>query len=876
MNAFEEIKAILRGKDGKKLAVFSLAVFLVIAAIVFFAFFQLSESVHIKLMNEYLDELPKIIGSRRNERQVRGHVYEEDIMSRAELGLKIYADDNALTNSEKLERTRENVSAASVSLLDGQGDILFTTGPESPEDKFRDYVKTLESRSPHIELYQVVSEDSRNDGKGFVRLPVPGSADRSLVFEFPCSAVLELYNALSDWSSLLERMLSGGDAFAFAFAKTGGKITGYPLNGFTSEETPRLYEELEKVFQNAGRFKRAENGRRTRLIKLLGNYYLAVLMNYPQENADILLTVPLEKIVVNAIFIASSISAVIGFGIVLLLIYIFRCLVRKKPGKDSDSLSFKSVLSLTWPGILAVLAVTFLFSDMLLLLDIRTTATFTAVTKRMSLQYEIDYHKGQENKIRANFTDFYRKRAQMIADFLTAHPDYLTRTGLKELNRIAKTDYLMLFDRSGNERISSNSYTGFSVSANMKDYQSVLMGYPYAVAGPEADPYTGKMQLGAAILMTDREGLPDGFLLAVYSAGNLNAELERMSYENVVDGFAVREGHTAAAISAEDGRFIAHTDKNIIGQKAVKLLENFESETDFEGFTYYDGDRVCISASTSGGKTLVFIVPKRADFYIHVNFILLSLAVLLILAVLYYPAAAVLLSRAVNNSQAKWNPHAESAVAIFSDGYSAFLTPFAIIALISSYNRWWTSFNYVFTGDWSKGVNLFSLWAALFIAAVTLFCKFLIRKALSSLEKHISLSGKTIIRLANSLTAYAANIFLIFFILDMFGVNTAALLASAGVISIAVGMGAQSMAADLLAGFFMMLEGSVHVGDYVSVSGVKGHVTDMGIRTTEITDDEGNVVILNNSHVNAVCNMSRKNSQKKPENDTKENAVAVN
>ena len=62
MNTFEEIKAILRGKDGKKLAVFSLAVFLVIAAIVFFAFFQLSESVHLKLMNEYLDELPKIIG----------------------------------------------------------------------------------------------------------------------------------------------------------------------------------------------------------------------------------------------------------------------------------------------------------------------------------------------------------------------------------------------------------------------------------------------------------------------------------------------------------------------------------------------------------------------------------------------------------------------------------------------------------------------------------------------------------------------------------------------------------------------------------------------------------------------------------------------
>jgi small conductance mechanosensitive channel len=94
-------------------------------------------------------------------------------------------------------------------------------------------------------------------------------------------------------------------------------------------------------------------------------------------------------------------------------------------------------------------------------------------------------------------------------------------------------------------------------------------------------------------------------------------------------------------------------------------------------------------------------------------------------------------------------------------------------------------------------------------------------------------------------------------------VNTTALLASAGIISIAVGMGAQSMAADLLAGVFMMLEGTVRVGDHVNVGGVTGYVTDMGIRSTQITDEDGNVIILNNSKVSSVCNMSRKQTDKK-------------
>jgi len=108
-----------------------------------------------------------------------------------------------------------------------------------------------------------------------------------------------------------------------------------------------------------------------------------------------------------------------------------------------------------------------------------------------------------------------------------------------------------------------------------------------------------------------------------------------------------------------------------------------------------------------------------------------------------------------------------------------------------------------------------------------------------------------------------------FTVLNMFGVNTTTMLASAGVISIAVGMGAQSMAADLLAGIFMLVDGSVCVGDEVNVNGVVGQVTNMGIRTMEITDNDGNTVIFNNSKVTGARNMSRKNDKleaKKDEN----------
>ena len=880
MKAFEEIRVLLREKDGKKLAAVTVIIFLLITAIVFFATFKLFENTHLKLMNDYLGAIPRMLDSGRNELLMRSRIYEDDILTRAELGLKIYSENSALTDAEKLERTRSAASAASVSLLDGQRQTAATTGAVSPGEIFSACTQGLEPRKPHLEFYPALQdgkETDKNDGKGFVLLPVPGNADHSLVFEFACGTVLEMYDALEDWSNTLRRVLSTGDITAYA--KTGDILTGYPTDVLTSGLRPQLDADLTKVFENAGSFRRTENGGLTKIVPLLGRRHLAALMHYPQEDTDILLTIPLRSAMGNGVYIAAAISAIIGVGLLLIQLYVFRRLRLEKAGNGSGKVTLGWVCRTTWPGILTALAVTLVFSTMLLLLETRSNAAFFAATSRESLQNEIDWRRDQEETIRATFADVYRSRTQTLTAFLTEHPDYQTRAGLQELSRIAGSEYLMRFDRDGQELVSSNSYTGFAVGKNLsEDYRAVLLGYPCAVVGPEADPYTDEAQIGAAILMTDGDGQPDGFLLAVYSAGDLAAELKRMKPEYTVNHFAVQKGHVAAAISDADGSFIAHTDSRMIGQKAEDWLEGVKPGSGFEGFTGYSGRQVYVSASAADGRTLLFIVPEFGDSYVRMVSALMVLAVLLILVLLYYPAAGMLSERAMEHAQGSIPAPArqESPMLVFYDGYVVFLTLFAAFALFSSSKGWWTSFDYVFSAQWSKGLNLFSLWGALFVLVVTLFCLYVIRTVLNHLENRLSLRAKTITRLANSLITYAAIIFLAFCILDMFGVNTTALVASAGIISIAVGMGAQSMASDLLAGFFMMLEGSVHVGDQVSIATnvkgnfIDGRVTDIGIRTTEITDKDGNVTILSNSKVTGLCNKSRNHPQQEPESGTKD------
>ena len=116
--------------------------------------------------------------------------------------------------------------------------------------------------------------------------------------------------------------------------------------------------------------------------------------------------------------------------------------------------------------------------------------------------------------------------------------------------------------------------------------------------------------------------------------------------------------------------------------------------------------------------------------------------------------------------------------------------------------------------------------------------------------------GKAVIDIICSLVKYAAVIVLIFFILKTLGVDTTTILAGIGILGLIVGLGAQPLIADIIAGLFIVFEKVFDVGDIIVVDGFRGTVKDIGIRTTQIVDAGGNVKIVNNSDVRTVVNMT--------------------
>jgi len=107
-------------------------------------------------------------------------------------------------------------------------------------------------------------------------------------------------------------------------------------------------------------------------------------------------------------------------------------------------------------------------------------------------------------------------------------------------------------------------------------------------------------------------------------------------------------------------------------------------------------------------------------------------------------------------------------------------------------------------------------------------------------------------------TAYAAFGFVAFLqVLNLLGISTTSILASAGIIGIGIGMGAQSVFKDVINGIFIVLEDQYNVGEVVNISGTTGTVEDLSLRRTSIRDANGALFVIPNSQIATVSNLSR-------------------
>ena len=173
-------------------------------------------------------------------------------------------------------------------------------------------------------------------------------------------------------------------------------------------------------------------------------------------------------------------------------------------------------------------------------------------------------------------------------------------------------------------------------------------------------------------------------------------------------------------------------------------------------------------------------------------------------------------------------------------------------------------FNPTNAGDWlvNKGLNIviiviLSIGAYLLLTYATRKLTRRIQQIDEENDSQFDLRIETMRRLVNTTATVIIITVAVLTILSEVGINVGPLLASVGVASLALGLGAQTLVKDALSGFFIIAEGQYQVGDVIDLEGVTGTVENLTLRSTQIRDLAGFLHFVPNGEIRIVTNRTR-------------------
>ncbi len=111
--------------------------------------------------------------------------------------------------------------------------------------------------------------------------------------------------------------------------------------------------------------------------------------------------------------------------------------------------------------------------------------------------------------------------------------------------------------------------------------------------------------------------------------------------------------------------------------------------------------------------------------------------------------------------------------------------------------------------------------------------------------------------LARSVTTVIIVVVTVIMVLAEMGFNIATILAGTSIAGIAIAFGVQNIIKDLLSGVFMLIEDQLGVGDFVDMDKASGTVEEVGLRVTQLRDDDGTVWYVRNGEVLRIGNYSQ-------------------
>ena len=500
--------------------------------------------------------------------------------------------------------------------------------------------------------------------------------------------------------------------------------------------------------------------------------------------------------------------------------------------------------------------------------------------------------------------NWYVYFGQRLSEMIAEYPELASGTVLQQVCDAVEADYIMLFDSEGRETICNRAYTGFRIEEGedgyLHDFRRLLMGVPYMVQPAGFDRVTGlnRQLIGVSMPQDGETGMHGAMVMALKPETTSRPMAESIASKLFI---LAEEGTTCFSADGETGRIRYATDPDLtegnITDYGLKMDSLHNGYMDF--------------GPVKGRYS--YIVTEKRDPYIYyyaaevsrlfryvpwyslvmaLGFLIIGLILTAILMHGYNEESFKRLSKVgepspegkvidVVSEDGKTKLIIDPSkrwIRQFSDWFSmmpeeqagtvarmALCLVFVIyMYMLSVMNRsgddTYELFEFIMHGDWARGPNLFAFSAILIVFFAAFLVVIVSKRVLQTLSGFLDSKGETVCRLLLNFIQYIMVFAVIYNIFSYLGFPTGTVLASLGLVTLALSLGAQSMVSDILAGIAIVFEGEFQVGDIVVIEGFQGTIQEIGVRTTKIIDPGGDIKIINNNNIKNVVNKARLNS----------------
>ena len=486
------------------------------------------------------------------------------------------------------------------------------------------------------------------------------------------------------------------------------------------------------------------------------------------------------------------------------------------------------------------------------------------------------------------------ENAGIIADTISRDPKMRTRKQLKEFRDALSANYIMIYDRDGREILTDSSYVNMNIGSldpkDMHTFRRVLNGKDSDCLEDVRDNVTGEKSDLIGVRMpsvTGEEG--GGYNLLVISFPPA-AERGVTLFRDTVDMVAALPSSYNGYMLLDKNKKIKYiTDKDAFGKDPLDLgMKENEIRDSFMGEFKLDND-VYYGASREINDELFYYVAKTSvlrqgmlvfGFIEAVGFSLVLLAIFLILMKDYDRIYEDSLAEGNKGNRRKDSsegfrsgiisrlpglkrgdtPEAKAKAVLNLSG-GIFIIIIGILSIVSAGRDHRDNLiPFIFSNNWNNGFNLFAIARVIFmicgVVVVWSIVSFIINVAVNLLDAR----GATVAKLVKNVLSYIVAAIVLYYSALYLGFDPGALLASVGIIGLAVSLGAKDIIADVFSGVSLIFEKAFQAGDIVEIDGVRGTVQELGVRTLKLFGDDNNLKVIRYSDIRKITNLSRSNS----------------